>query len=241
MAYDAFAEYYDLLMQNAEYDERTEYILSLFEKFDKVPELLLDLACGTGEFTQRFSARGVDVIGVDPSPEMLQRAQSKMPDSLFLLQSAEQLDLYGTVQGAVCCMDSINHITDLRSLKKAFKRVSLFLEKDRLFIFDVNTVYKHMEILADNTFVIEQEGVFCTWQNETHGSVTDIYLDFFGEREDGSYERISDEFCERAYTCEQLTSALSVAGMRVEAVLDDMSMKKPRKHSERIYFVARKV
>jgi hypothetical protein len=38
---------------------------------------------------------------------------------LFLCQKAEELDLYGTVDGAICCLDSLNHITDINLLKKA--------------------------------------------------------------------------------------------------------------------------
>jgi ubiquinone/menaquinone biosynthesis C-methylase UbiE len=74
-------------------------------------------------------------------------------DVLYLCQDAAKLDLYGTVDGAICCLDSLNHITDYDKFCEAVSRVSLFLEKDRLFIFDVNTVYKHKEVLGNNTFV----------------------------------------------------------------------------------------
>ena len=46
--YTCFAENYDLLMQDVNYKERTEYLLSVFESYSKKPSLLLDLACGTG-------------------------------------------------------------------------------------------------------------------------------------------------------------------------------------------------
>ena len=49
--YENFAAYYDKLNENVGYESRTEYICSLFNKFDKMPSLLLDLACGTGGFS----------------------------------------------------------------------------------------------------------------------------------------------------------------------------------------------
>ena len=52
--YDRFAEVYDRLMDDVDYKARTDYLLSLFEKHDRRPTLLLDLACGTGGFSNEF-------------------------------------------------------------------------------------------------------------------------------------------------------------------------------------------
>ena len=68
-------------------------------------------------------------------------------DVLLLCQPAAELDLYGTVDGAVCCLDSLNHIIYEDELRDSIAKVSLFLEPERLFIFDVNTEYKHRDIL----------------------------------------------------------------------------------------------
>lgn len=244
--YCDFAYIYDTLMQDARYDERTEYILRLFEKHGKTPTLLLDLACGTGEFTLRLAKKGIEVIGVDMSEDMLsiarEKAYEKGADILFLCQRAEELDLYGTVDGAICCMDSINHITDPESLKKAIEKVSLFLEKGCLFIFDVNTPYKHQSVLGNNTIVFEEEDIFCVWQNSYNETLatTDISLDFFVEQ-DGLYERYSEEFSERAYTAEALTALLKNAGFKVRAIYGDLTEATPDTCEERVFFVAEKI
>ena len=242
-SYNDFAYIYDALMADAQYDKRTEYILELFEKYSKKPTLLLDLACGTGEFSLRLAKRGIEVIGVDMSEDMLSIAREKsvetQTDILFLCQKAEELDLYGTVDGAVCCMDSINHITDAENLKTALERVSLFLEKGCLFVFDVNTPYKHENVLSDNTFVFEEENIYCVWQNfyNKENAVTDISLDFFVE-EDGLYERFSESFSERAYTVDFLENLLKDAGFSVKGVFGDMVQNPPKESEERIYLVA---
>ena len=57
--YDRFAEVYDRLMEDVDYKTRTDYLLSLFEKHDRRPALLLDLACGTGGFSNEFAKRGI--------------------------------------------------------------------------------------------------------------------------------------------------------------------------------------
>ncbi len=243
--YEDFADYYDTLMSDADYFARTEYLCSLFSKYDSMPTLLLDLACGTGAFSLAFAEKGVSVIGVDISPEMLdiarEKAQESGADILFLCQNAAELDLYGTVDGAVCCIDSINHITNYNELKAAIARVSLFLESERLFIFDVNTVYKHEHVLGNNTFVTDEEGVYCVWQNEYEPDTRMTYmsLDFFSG--DGvNYRRTSQLVDERAYTDEELIAAIEEAGMSVEAILGDMSLEPPKAEEERKIFVARK-
>ena len=246
MSYENFAETYDILMNDVDYKSRTEYLLKLFKNHGKIPTLLLDLACGTGGFSNCFAKKGIEVIGVDMSEEMLAKAGENSAemgtDVLFLCQKAEELDLYGTVDGAICCMDSLNHITNIKNLTAAVNKVSLFLEKDCLFIFDVNTEYKHRNILGDNTFVVEEDGVVCVWQNSYHADrlTTDISLDFFIEQ-DGHYIRSSEDFSERAYTESELSEILRKAELSTDAIYDDMTYNPPTDKSERVIYVTKKV
>ena len=243
--YNDFAYSYDALMGDVDYQKRTEYLCSLFCKYDRMPTLMLDLACGTGEFSNCFAKRGVSVIGVDISYDMLSVAREKSAeqenDVLYLCQDAVELDLYGTVDGAICCLDSLNHITDYENFCKAIVRVSLFLEKDRLFIFDLNTVYKHQKVLGNNTFVIDTDDVYCVWQNEyKENNIVEINLDFFTPQGD-AYYRGGESFCERAYTKNEIENALEKAGLKIEAAFDDISQNAPTGTTERVVYVTRKV
>ena len=243
--YDAFSRCYDQFTEDVDYAFRVSRILQLFEKYDKKPTLLLDLACGTGNFSFPLAQSGIEVIGVDCSEGMLAAAISKLEQGstnpLFLNQYAEELELYGTVDGAISMLDSLNHITEYENFKKAVERVSLFLEKDRLFIFDMNTPHKHQKVLGNNTFVREDETAFCVWQNEYVGENTvDIFLDFFVENEDGSYERLMENFSEVAYSSEQILTVLNEAGLELVAALDDMTDLEPSDSTERITYIVRK-
>lgn len=244
--YSNFAEYYDSLMYDVDYKKRTSYLLKLFKKYDKKPTLLLDLACGTGGFSNCFAKEGIEVIGVDMSEEMLSLAREKSAELdyevLYLCQKAEELDLYGTVDGAVCCLDSLNHITDYRAFCKAVKKVSLFLEDGCLFIFDLNTQHKHQNVLGDNVFVIENEDVYCVWANKftPKNCKVDITLDFFVS--DGeAYYRTCEQFSERAYSMDEIKSALEKAGLEIVQIFDDMTENPLKSDSQRAIFVTRKV
>ncbi len=246
--YGNFSLVYDSLMYDADYKKRTAYLLKLFSKYGKKPTLLLDLACGTGGFSNEFAKQGIEVIGIDMSEEMLSVAREKSFDMgldvLYLCQKAEELDLYGTVDGAVCCFDSLNHITDYKSFSKAIEKVALFLEKDCLFIFDLNTEYKHKCVLSDNVFVIENEDIYCVWANKyvEKNAVVDISLDFFAPlEEDGIYERFSEDFSERAYNNDEVKSACEKAGLEIIEIFDDLTENPLHDKSERAIFVTRKV
>ena len=46
--------------------------------------LYLDLACGTGNYTRALSKRGVEMIGIDVSRRMIQRASQKDPEGRWV-------------------------------------------------------------------------------------------------------------------------------------------------------------
>ncbi|MCL2488715.1 MAG: class I SAM-dependent methyltransferase [Oscillospiraceae bacterium] len=242
--YGFFASVYDRLTGDVDYPARAAYILALFEKFGSRPETLLDLACGTGSLSVLLAAEGIDVTAVDGSAEMLVQAQGKAAgrEILFLQQDMRELDLYGTVQGAVCMLDSLNHITKTAELSAVFNRLRLFIEPGGLFIFDVNTPYKHRTVLADSQFVLEQPDFLCVWRNRLLANNADvlIQLDFFYEQPDKTYMRHTETIRERAYSEGMLRRLLTAAGFSVEAVYGDMSCGPPGQEEERMIFVARR-
>ncbi len=242
MSYDLFAEYYDELMCEVDYPARARYIDGIIKAFKPDAHLLVDLACGTGSMTVEFASMGYDVIGVDLSENMLSKAREKSDGSiLYLCQSMQSLDMYGTIDAFVCTLDSLNHIESREQLLLALSRVSLFLEPDGVFVFDMNTPYKHGNILADNAFVYETEDVYCVWQNEYIGDGrVEIALDFFEQQPDGLYCRESEYFSETAYSVEETERMLGAAGLKLLAVYDDMTHDEPKPDSERLVFVAGK-
>lgn len=248
MSYDVFAEFYDGLTRNVDYKAKSDYICDIFKHFNHTPECMLDLACGTGTLTVEFKKRGFDIYGVDASFEMLSQAQSKAAEEniemLFLCQKMQSLNLYGLIDTCICTLDSISHLQGKGEVRKTFEKVAEFTEKGGLFIFDVNTLYKHREILGNNTFVYDTDEVFCVWQNTFDGSDNSVKidLDFFVplEEKQNCFVRSSESFREFAYSSEDIKSMLEESGFNVLGVYDDMSFDEPRNDSQRATFVARK-
>lgn len=246
--YCDFASYYDILTGNVDYSAIVAYYDRLIKKFGGKKGILLDLACGTGSASVLLSESGYDVIGVDLSPEMLTIAKSKPHENIeYLCQDMCELDMFGTIDTTVCLLDGINHLDSRESVKRAFSRVSLFTEKDGLFLFDVNTVKKHTHILADNAFVYDMEKLYCVWQNELceeneddGGVKVDIYLDFFEENEHGDYRRSCDYFSEIAYPLSDIRSMLEETGFEVLGCFDYLSDGEGDENCEKVTFAAKK-
>ena len=144
-SYEALAGTYDALTGDVGYEKRADYLEKLFKKSHIPVHTVLDLACGTGTMTWILTGRGYELIGVDGSEEMLAAAMSKSGcvegiAPVFLHQSMPKLDLYGTVDAAICCLDSLNYLTNPKDTTMAprprFKKIAFgfIFAKASLFI-----------------------------------------------------------------------------------------------------------
>jgi hypothetical protein len=153
-----------------------------------------------------------------------------------------EIDMFGTIDVTICALDSINHLPSFDDVKKTFSKVSLFAEPDGLFIFDINTIHKHLNILADNTFTYETDDVFLVWENKLNKSNYDININLeFFERDGDKYYRSTENFIEKAYETSDIDNALIEAGFEILAHYDDDSFNPPNDNSQRIVIVARKI
>lgn len=83
----------------------------------------LDAACGTGRWAAWLVQRGFKVIGVDESPEMLQRAKAKVPSAEFKLADMRALPLEDQSLDLVVCSLALTHLPELDRVMAEFARV----------------------------------------------------------------------------------------------------------------------
>lgn len=246
MSYNSFASVYDELTVNVDYKERTAYIMKILDNYGIKDGLLLDLACGTGSLSLEFAKNGFDVIGTDASFDMLSEAQNKAYEEgqniLFLCQKMQETDLYGTVRAVVCSLDSLNHLNDVSEVRETFSKLKNFVDDGGIMIFDVNTLYKHREILGNNTFVYDEKNVYCVWQNSlsSDGITVGINLDFFVKESDDTYTRFSENFKEKFFSDEEIGEAAQNAGFKVLKKYAEGTFEEPKADTQRIYYVFRR-
>ncbi|MBO5315523.1 MAG: class I SAM-dependent methyltransferase [Clostridia bacterium] len=246
MIYDLLAPFYDAINADISYSDWADFIEKIFNKECKSrPELVLDLGCGTGKMTLELASRGYDMTGIDISPEMLDIAREQAEiggyDILWLSQDMREFELYGTVDSAVSCLDCINHLTKPSDVKKTFELMHNYLIPDGIFVFDINGKAKFENIYADRSYVMEEDGGVCIWQNyyDKKTKLCDFYITLFEECSDGRYERYDDEQRERMYTVSEMRKMLLASGFEFIGAYSDFDFNEATDNSERIYIAAR--
>ena len=246
MAYEFLAGCYDRFTADVDYPRWADYIEKHFSRSALPIRTVLDLACGTGSLTAELAARGYEMIGADCSEEMLAVAAEKCRgarpvEPIFLHQAMEDLDLYGTIDACVCCLDSVNYVTRPRTLARAFRRVHTFLMPGGLFLFDVNTPDK-LRGLDGQVFLDEDADAYCVWRADysPRRRICTYGMDLFF-REGGRLWRREEEVHEEyAYDPAELEDMLRAAGFRHIRQYGELKLRAPAPGEGRIFFAARK-
>lgn len=243
--YNSFASVYDVLNTETDYRAMAEHIAKIFRSAGvEDGALVLDLGCGTGTLTRELCRLGYDMTAVDSSDGMLSLAREKCPEGvLFLCQDITGFELYGTVSAAVCSMDTLNHLTDPGDLARTLDLLHNYIEPDGVLVFDVNSPYKFGKVYGNCDYILEDEGVMLTWQNDyrPEEKIADFYISVFRENGDGLWERSDADFSERCYTLEELRELLCRAGFELLSVTDSYSDREIGADTQRYCISARRI
>lgn len=243
MAYNEFAYFYDEFNGEADYDALFRYIRAELAAHGVDGGILADLGCGTGDLTLMLAQAGYDVIGIDRSEEMLSVLREKADELgltgrlLLLRQDLLELDLYGTIRAAVSTFDTFSHIGPLDRFEQAIRKAAYFMEAGGVFVFDLNTPYKHQNILAGQTFDIEAEDASCHWTNRCDEITSAVQIDIDITYHDTG-EHFHESFCEYSYPRETVETLLQRYGFAVARVADGEDFGPVRPDSPRWIFTA---
>ncbi len=136
---ELFAEHFDLKYKGPEPGE-LEFLL---RRIEDGGEPVLELGCGTGRVLVPLLERGIDVIGIDLSPAMLDRCRAKcaarkLPVDIRI-QSMQALDLprsFGTVFMGSCGLGVLDSEDDVHA---TFRNVFDHLDSKGVFSFEIET------------------------------------------------------------------------------------------------------
>lgn len=243
-AYHNLAASYDRLTNDVDYQATVDFYYEILNREGLHPRTAVDLACGTGSVTALLAQKGLWVIGVDMSEEMLTQAQQKAMElekpPMFLRQSLQELYLPRGVDLAVCALDSLDYVTDPEDCREAIRRIFKVLNPGGIFIFDVNTPEK-LRAMDGQVFLDEDDDVYCVWRGEfdEETNICSYGMDLF-QRRGEVWQRSFEEHREYAYSQEQLVDYLKQAGFTHIRVYADREFVPPRDGEQRIYIKARK-
>ena len=142
---EIYANAYDALYQDKDYEAECDFLERIFACYAQFPQFphhtILDLGCGTGGHALPLAARGYTVTGVDRSESMLAEARRKAIAQRAICYSFTQADIRGLDLGdtfdiVIAMFAVVSYQTTDKDLMAAFQTARRHLEPGGLFVFD---------------------------------------------------------------------------------------------------------
>lgn len=235
--YTVFAAFYDAIMDDIDYDDWADFILTEITLRGWQGGLILDLACGTGNSAAPLLERGFDVIGVDAAPEMLARARAKHPEQEWLEGSFTDFTVPERFTLVQSVFDAVNNLLDPAEFTLMAQRVLEHLESGGFFVFDANTHVGLRDLWEGGRVEGWAGGAYYRWHHsydESSGIAT-VEASFL---QDG--EMLTEVHRERKYDPAELQQLLTEAGFSRVEVIDYPEGEAAPADSPRVWVVARK-
>lgn len=87
-------------------------MLAAFAGLVEGQRVIADVGCGTGATSRMLADLGLDVLGIDLSPNMIAEARRRNPDLSFQVGSMTDLDLEDGRLDGICAWYSVIHVPD---------------------------------------------------------------------------------------------------------------------------------
>lgn len=247
--YTESALIYDHMMKDVDYKRWAKYIIQLMRvagidtrRSNLSGKKICELGTGTGNIAFHLSKYGFDVTGIDSSSQMLDFAAAKssrqakqklnfLRHDMVTYRSRNQFD------GIVCVYDSINYISENKSLDLFFKNVFLNLKSSGIFIFDASLEPNSM---SDPELFVQSggtKGIFYR-RESAYDPGTKIHTTRIRVKRDGKvFEEIHKEY---VYGLEALRHVARSAGFIEKYAAGDFTLLEANDKSERVHFILTK-
>ncbi|MBQ6060165.1 MAG: class I SAM-dependent methyltransferase [Clostridia bacterium] len=242
--YQAFAELYDELMDDVDYESWADYYTRLLSIYGVRNGKICECACGTGGLTIPLYRRGFQMTGVDISREMLWEAAQKsrklgiaMP---FVQQDMKALNLHRPMDAVLATCDGVNYLLTEEDLLSFFRAAHRAVKPGGALIFDVSTPHKLKNVLCSGLMAEDRENITYMWQNSWNERQRTVSLDlvFFVREKENQYRRIEEHQKQRAWDEKTLKENLWHAGFRAVSIYGDFTLNSSTDENQRWHVAA---
>jgi len=140
-SFERYAEYYDLIYRDKDYEGECDFIEEVWRRFSAHPvKTVLDGGCGTGGYAIPLAKRGYQITGIDSSEIMLKRGKTKAIEGKLKLElrigDIRQFNLGKKFDSCICMFAVMNYITETEDVLNTLQSIRKHLRSGSLFIFD---------------------------------------------------------------------------------------------------------
>ncbi|MFL2128445.1 MAG: class I SAM-dependent DNA methyltransferase [Ruoffia tabacinasalis] len=221
MSFSQIADVYDRFNDLSVYEYWVDYTLN---SLDRKPKKMLDIACGTGWFTQLMIPFVDSVTGIDIDEDMLAIARQevinlpnvefKYGDMTRLSKDLKDFDL------VTCYLDSLCFLNDYKAVKEAFKGMYRALSDQGTLLFDVWTPYQMTDAFSEFEYFDQDESATLIWESASDAESLSVehYLTVYRQVEGAQFERVDVELQEQTFPLEKYMDALIEAGFQPDKI-----------------------
>ena len=238
-AYTFFAGTYDELMRDIPYEKWAGNIAAVLTSFGVGLESeVLELGCGTGQFTAQLSEYDYKVSGIDLSPSMIKIAKHKYPGIEFKTADMTEYHDDGRYSAIVSVCDYVNYLAGSEALTNMFSCAVRSLKKGGILVFDLKTLYFYRK-LGDNVYTDEIPGCRYIWENEYDESerVNYYYLTFYKHVIGSLWKSHVEEHYQYVFTHDEVCKAAVDAGLVIKDYLNEKMTAEPAENEDRVYYI----
>lgn len=219
-AYSIFSKVYDGFMEDIPYEQWYELVHDILLKYDICNGKILELACGSGNFTE-YLAKDYSVRGIDISKSMLKEAKHKGIDADFACADMREYVDEEKYDGVVCVCDGVNYLACEQDIDDMFASIGAVIRRGGVMIFDLKKE-SYYETLGDSVFTDETEDGRYIWENYYDSESKDnVYmLTFFIRSRWGLYKKYEEQHIQHVFTKEDIIKSAKKAGLELVELFD---------------------
>lgn len=229
-----FANIYDVFMETVDYENWYQFL----RKYIKNKGEILDLGCGTGEFSVRFLKDGFSCIGVDISEVMLEIAGDKtkeLENIEYYNEDIRDFKLKREIDYIICNFDTVNYFEKFEDLERFFSNSYDNLKDGGIFIFDVVTEEIFDEMFENGLFLDEKDNYLTIWRYEKNRDNYIIKIKLFVREQENVFRRYEEVHVKTIFDLEE------IANLALETGFDIVDIKTDERFGEnRFFFILKK-
>jgi ubiquinone/menaquinone biosynthesis C-methylase UbiE len=168
------AAIFDAMYQTfIDYDEEYEFYNRLIQ--EKKCNSVLEIGSGTGNLAKRFQEHNQDYKGLDYSQSMIEIAQERNKDSIFIHGDMRNFELDNPVDAIIITGRSTSYLINNEDIIDTLESVSRNLNPEGILIFDFIDANRFIPFIKENKTILHEavhEGI--NYIRESHWETTPL-------------------------------------------------------------------